>query len=139
MGGGASNFKTKMNAAPAVANYPTLMVKGDFSFRMNSVALAEASGLNFNPPGTPYPYPSGASDSDVVDSYPCQVSGLLYVSGNLDTQTQLTTGQTVVSGAITHIGGLTLGYNSTFFSNPPPGFYSLKMIPSPGTWKQVVN
>lgn len=139
MGGGASNFKTKMNVAPAVANYPSFMVKGDFTFKMNATSLVEGAGLNFNPPGTPYPYPSGTADSDAVDSYPCEVSGLVYVSGNLETQTQLTLGQAVAGGTISHIGGLTLGYDPTFFANPAPGFYTLKMLPSPGTWKQVVN
>jgi hypothetical protein len=123
-----------------VANFPALLVKGDFSLRTNANALAESAGLNFNPSGTPYPYPSGASDADTSDSYPNQIDGLIYISGNFQTQTAATLGQVIVNGTIAHQNGsLALNNKPTYFSSPPPGFYSIKMVPSSGTWRQITD
>ena len=35
---------------------------------------------------------------------------------------------------------LDLTYDNTYYNNPPPGFSSqIKMLPTPGTWKQLTN
>jgi hypothetical protein len=70
---------------PAVSNYPCLLVKGDLIISFDSTRiLGEWSlGTNFNPPGTPYPYPIGATNATNSDTYPSEIAGLVYVSGNL--------------------------------------------------------
>lgn len=140
MGGTSSYYQNQNLHVPAVENYPALLVRGDFSCRMNTSLLTEGSGLNFNPPGTPYPWPSGSTDSDTTDSYPNEIRGLIYVSGNFQTQTAATLGQVVVGGVITHMNGsYTLNYNPLYYSNPPPGFSLIRMLPAPGSWRQVTD
>ena len=74
---------------PAVYNYPVLMVQytsgsPPFNIAPTSGALSEASlGVNLNPPGTPYPFIGGNANSTTTDSYPSQISGLIYSSSNL--------------------------------------------------------
>lgn len=139
--GSAGSFYDEQNFhVPAISNFPAILVKGDFAFKTNATALTETIGVNFNPAGTPYPYPSGIADIDTTDSYPNQVEGLIYVSGNLQTQSSPNLGQVVVQGSISHISGsLSLNNNPVYYSNPPPGFCTFKMTTSPGSWKQVVN
>ena len=63
---------------------------------MNNSNLGETTGLNFNPSGatsTPYPWPSGVTDTDTTDSYPNQVRGLIYCTGSFQTQTYADLGQ----------------------------------------------
>lgn len=123
---------------PAVSNYPTLLVDGSFEFQTNSSVLSEATAnKNFNPTGTPYPYSAGSTDSDKTDFYPNQITGLVYLSGNCTTGSTCKVGMLMVEGTVASSSTLTFGYDPTFYNNPPPGFYTMKMIPSPGTWRQI--
>ena len=133
-----STLSTQNYLAPAVPNYPALMVKGGFNFQPASTSFTEP--VNFNPPGTPYPYPSGVTNNTATDIYPNRIDGLIYVNGNLITQGVCTVGQVIVDGTISHQNGtVTLTTNPLYFNNPPPGFCSIKMVPSSGSWMQTTN
>lgn len=125
---------------PAVTNYPCLLVNGSIALQMSSSNLSEGTlSTNFNPPGTPYVYPSGSTDSDTSDSYPSSIAGLVYVSGNVTTSNAPTVSVLVIKGTLSVGGTLTLSYDSTPYTTPPPGFYTVTMTPSQGSWKRIVD
>jgi len=70
---------------PPQPDRPTLLVRclgtsATLNIDGTASELAEsAPAANFNPPGTPYPWPSGTTDSDFADSYPSLFTGLLHV------------------------------------------------------------
>ncbi len=141
---------------PPVYNYPVLLVEytggsNQFNIAPTSGALSESSlGVNLNPPGTPYPFVGGTANSTLTDSYPSQISGLIYSSSNLtfynspsifgvviaNNQIQVTTPPANQSTT-----SINLSYNNIYLNNPPPGFtagtISMKVVP--GTWQRVVQ
>lgn len=125
----------------AVSNYPCLMVQGSLTLKSQQSSLSESGGtnVNFNPAGTPYPYSTGVTDSDTSDSYTSAIDGLVYVSSNLTIENHPTVSNLVVGGTTTFFNDLTLNYNAGYFTNPPPGFYKVDMLVTPGTWKQIVS
>lgn len=130
-----------VNMAPAVANYPALLVEGDMELNTtSSLGLSEGTSLvNFNPPGTPYQDPSNF-DGDTDDYYPSIINGLAYVSGRATV-----TGNTNLSGCLIADELLvnsgkqfTADYNNLHHSFPPPGFargWQMRIVP--GTWRRV--
>jgi hypothetical protein len=135
-----SGDSARLNWAPAVSNYPCLLVKGDLILSFDSTkTLGESSlGTNFNPPGTPYPYPVGATNTTNSDTYPSEMAGLVYVSGNL------TGDNWSPKVAMLFVGGgydgrdhdLILNYDPTYLAKPPPGFTgSGQPMPIGGTWR----
>lgn len=140
--GTGSAIMGEVNWAPAVANYPSLLVDGNMRFQMNGAGTLSESvvGVNYNPPGTPY---GGFSDLDTVDSYPSIIKGLVYISG--DTLMQMTPvfdGVVVVGAALTSMTTpvFNFTYRPIFLNNPPPGFgLPPRMVVSPGSWRQVVD
>lgn len=130
-----------VNFAPAIANYPTLLVQGNatLSFsQLTSLDEGAPNNTNFNPTGTPY---NGAEDTDQIDSYPTMMQGLVYVSGAVTIQQNPIFDGALVCGGLMNVDStMDLTYKSTFLDNPPPGFSEpVRMIISPGTWKRVVN
>ncbi|MFA6047054.1 MAG: hypothetical protein WC718_18885 [Phycisphaerales bacterium] len=97
---------------PYYRNYPVLLVKGVMTIAMDSTDLSEsAEQTNFNPSTAPY---RGVSDSDQTDTYPSQIYGLTYVSGDLTIQTNSTfEGLVLVGGAVT-------AQNTTTIRSHPP-------------------
>ncbi len=138
---------------PAVANFPALMVSGNntLTIATPSGSFSEANlGLNFNPSGTPYPYQSGTSNSTLTDSYPSQISGMVYSAGNLKFYNSPTINGVVIAASqiqVTNPPGnvgtttMNLNYNNIYLNNPPPGFTSgtVTMKEVPGTWQRVVH
>ena len=143
---GSSRVEGAVNLAPAISNYPCLMVQSqagaNFTLQYDNAALTESScGTNLNPPGTPY---NGISNNTQTDSYPSIINGLIYSTGNLVTASKHSTvkGVIVCAGSMSSSSGtLDLTYDSTYVTNPPPGFYQtpVKMVVSGGTWAQGVN
>ena len=134
-----SRFFNSVFLEPAVANFPTLMVLGDFRMDFDSDNPLDESwaGRNFNPVGTPY---QGQADTDQTDIYPCMVKGLIYISGNLQSNTngsQDYDGVLLIGDAYNCVDPIDLRYNSTFFDNPPPGFSAGALMQiSPGSWRR---
>jgi len=138
--GSNSVFNQAVNFAPAVANYPCLMVQGNMTFNIPAGALSEATFLaNFNPPGTPY---NGISNLTNTDTFPSQFQGVVYVSGSITNGQSFVVKGVVVAGAsFTSNGQFTPTYDATSYNSPPPGFYvtPVKMVPSMATWAQYVQ
>ena len=130
--------------SPAVANYPVLMVKGDWTIKINTTPLADNANtnttppsVNYNPSGSPYAGASPTTDSTYTTTYPSRLDGLVYVSGSLTTNSTLTLqGILVVGGTHTIQGAMNLTYDATSYTNPPPGFYPPpKMSVRNGSWR----
>ncbi len=136
-----SRVDSVVNMAPAVTNYPTLLVQGDFSFDMAGTfgvqSLVESSAsTNFNPADTPY---GGQSDEDQYDSYPSQIEGLVYVSGKIDITDNSNFNGCVVADDLHLEDDAVMNYLSRFLNNPPPGFRQssgpLRILP--GSWRRA--
>ena len=139
-----SGGNDQINWEPAVTGYPCLLVKGSITLTFNNSpngTLSESSGsVNFNPPGTPYPYPGGTTNLTTTDTYPSIIDGLVYVSGNVTGGTSR-----FPSVDLLVVGGnydasqdtVTLNYNTNYLNSPPPGFASGggQVVPTTGTWK----
>ena len=140
--GPTANVTLEINWAPAIPNYPALLVLGDMGFRHDTNPLDEgALNMNFNPVGTPY---QGSEDADTLDTYPSVITGLVYVSGTLDviyTNSDHTVDGVIVAGQLaTDFEDLVVTYESVFVNYPPPGFGSGDpMVPVPGTWRWEVE
>jgi hypothetical protein len=142
---GADGVNDEVNWAPAVTNYPCLLVKGDmkigFGAATNST-LTETALLNFNAT-VPYPYPGGTTDLLGADKYPSRIQGMVYISGNV-------TGSQSGGGTFPRVDTLIVGGNysvtkdtiypvywSVYLSYPPPGFTgSGTPRPTSGTWRR---
>jgi hypothetical protein len=126
---------------PGVVNFPCLMVQGSVTLKAGKADLAEGGPKgNLNPSGTPYPYLSGGTtNTNSTDKYPSVIDGLVYVSGNLTSQTDPAVDNLIVGGAWTATGTMTLSPKAIYQTNPPPGFRTVEMSVVSGTWKQVVN
>lgn len=134
-----SNISEQVSLAPAISNYPSLMVRGNLKFAYQSDAfLKETSeGVNFNPTGATE---SGVTDSDTSDNYPSMIRGLVYVTGALeapsDSQTSVSEG-VIVAGSMSFSSSHRVRYSPLFSSSPPPGFArGNPMVVAPGTWRR---
>lgn len=137
--GAGTEVKRMLNWAPAVTNYPALLVQGNIQLRFESGHLLKERDekVNFNPIGTPY---AGSQDDDQVDEYPTELKGLVYVSGScLWKDKAHITGVVLVGGGMTFDQDPVMTYSSVYYENPPPGFYSIPLKPVAGSWRRVVN
>ncbi|MGD9689892.1 MAG: hypothetical protein AB7K52_09605 [Phycisphaerales bacterium] len=139
--GAGSSIKGSLNWSPTTAGYPVLLVDGSIALDFSSsTSLSEVSaGTNFNPAGTPY---QGVGDADSTDSYPSEIRGLVYASGNISTSNSpKIVGNLVCAGTLSTTGSLTLSYDNASASAPPPGFFQtpVPMVIVPGSWEQLVD
>jgi len=140
--GSGSRIEGSVNWAPAVDNYPALLVDGDMTLAYSAAALdEEAVWQNFNPPGTPY---QGQSDTDHQDLYPSRIKGLVYVKDDAFSQagTQTLHGVCIVGATFTAEAGsvLNLRYDATFANDPPPAFRErVIMNVAEGSWERTVD
>jgi hypothetical protein len=142
--GSGSAVQGNLNWWPAVANYPCLLVSGSIALNYSSGTLSDSSAnsANFNPVNpnaVPYPWPSGVTDNTFTTTYPSEIHGLVYVSGNVTTSNSPVLNVLTVGGAFVGQGMLTLNYDPIFYNNPPPGFYTTQMIPVSGSWTQMTQ
>ncbi len=133
-------IQSAVHIAPAVVNYPSLMIQGSplILIELSPSPLSEAAiSTNLNPPSAPY---QGVWDTDAVDSYPTRIEGLVYVSQDATLDTSTFEGVVVVGNKITTRDSPTFNYRDTFLNNPPPGFEGpLRMVTTPGSWKRAVD
>jgi hypothetical protein len=134
-----SAMQGAMIASPAIPNYPTLLVKGDFRIAASG-ALNETGtpNVNINPPGTPY---QGISNSTTTESYTSDLQGLYYISGALSFSGTPSISGVVVGGSTASISStLSMTYSDVFYKNAPPGFHlPPALIPLPGSWTRIVE
>jgi hypothetical protein len=130
-----------VNWVPALTDYPSLLVQGNLVISMSSTALYENSTdkVSYNPPTTPYPYPGGTSNTTYTDNFPSVLSGLIGVAGNATTSNAPNIGILIVGGSLSCSGTLSPNYDSTYYSNPPPGFYTNTLTSDSNTYGRSVN
>lgn len=138
--GSSSVISSPMNWKPAVANYPALLVQGNIELYTETSALSESSFYgSFNPPGTPY---LGVEDTDVDDSFPAEIKGLVYVSGALTIPWSTVINGVLIAGGDINVNASaesTFTYDAEFINNPPLGFRVGDMRVSPGSWRKNVD
>jgi hypothetical protein len=130
----------------ARTDYPALIVSnpGRLTLKASSaVSLSEAStGFNFNPSGAAY---SGAADSDLSDTYPSEIQGLVHTNGQLQIENFQRVRGAVISTSNASSDAIAASdceivYDPALFTSPPMGYassYTMKIVP--GSWKQVVS
>jgi hypothetical protein len=134
---------------PPRPDYPTLLVRAStihaaVNLGGSWVPLIEAlCGVNFNPPGTPYPWPNGTSDTGLLGIYPAEFHGLLHVIGAGFTTNiggNFTGRGTIITEGKMYLGtGARLTVDPGLYDNPPQGYETLiQMVPSSGTWRREV-
>ncbi len=151
--GTGTSTSDQINWAPAISNYPCLIVRGNMQIAwstssgqtLNETDLS-AGVYNFNPTGTPYPYPSGSTNILVLDTYPSIIDGLVYVTGNVTgngsgTSNYPTIDQLIVGGTYDPVKDtVTYSYKGNYLATPPPGFRgggTLVAVPSSWRWEPV--
>lgn len=119
-----STIENTINWKPAFPTLPALLIKGSITIKPDDKVLSESSQkVNFNPPTMPY---NGSSDSDQLDTYPTQITGLVYASGQITVENTVKLYGQFVSGAamLFKKDAVTITRDSTYYDNPPPGFSS---------------
>jgi hypothetical protein len=131
---------------PCRGDMPALLIQGEakIEFESGLSVLRETLLLtNFNPPGAPY---AGNSDSDILDTYPSEIQGLVHVTGKVHLKDS-----SVIKGAI--ISNCTdtseafrvdvtpvVTYMPSLFLNPPCWYTTRVDMPiQRGTWRQLAN
>jgi len=138
--GGGLTVQNQVVWGPAVTNYPCGLVQGAVSLKANTNALKDdaVNSINYNPPGVPYPYPSGTSDSTYTSTFSPGMTGLLYCTGTFTVSKSFSAGMIATASSSTHSDNLTLTYDSTLSANPPPGFVTYTMTPSPQSYGRAM-
>lgn len=134
-----SVIEEEINWESTSSALPALMVRGSMTFRWTGSLSEAGAGTNFNPSNAPY---GGVTDSDTSDTYPGKIKGLVYVSGDLRTEsTETIEGALIVGNDLDVVANLTVTHDATLLETPPPGFEKLSrpMLPVEGTWRQVVD
>lgn len=122
---------------PAISNFPSLLVDGSIGIKFDSThELSEWGQLNFNPPGAPY---ESHVDSDTDDSYPSEIRGLVYVSGELNLLDKTSKFEgAVICGSLAVNSDAIFDYQSVCLEYPPPGFGAgSQMQIIPGSWRRA--
>ncbi len=129
---------------PAVYNYPAILSDNTINIATSSVGFSEAAfGANLNPPGTPYPYNGGNSNTTYTETFPDKITGLIYSANDLRFYYSPTIfGSVIASDDISiNSGPVTINYNHVYLNDAPPGFDSagvaMKIVP--GTWRRQVD
>jgi hypothetical protein len=82
------------------------------------------AGLNLNPVASPFPFPGGSSDTDVVDSYTTRIGGLIYATDDTTLSGNNTLHTLVAKRKIIVTGNVNLDWDRRYLLKPPPGFES---------------
>lgn len=135
-----------LSTDPSVPNLPALVTDGPLEVSLESTPLSESSvGVNFNPTGSPY---AGVTDSDLLDTYPSQISGVLFSVPDF-TITKYTTingtvvgmNKVIVNGTAPAATGVTVTHQPLYYYvNAPIGFRGAP-VPKmkPGSVEKVVQ
>ena len=121
----SSSLEGSLRWDAAVANYPTLLVKGGLVIKSSSTSLSETLLVtNFNPALAPY---LAQSDSDQSDTYPSEINGLVYLTDKFDAAQDLVESVfrgVTVCGSMNAMSSCRFNYRPLLFTKPPPGFSS---------------
>ncbi len=132
--GSFSGVYESVDWTPAVANFPALLVNGNFVIQHTETSLSEAThATNFNSVGSD-------SDADLADRYPSRLFGLCYVTGIAtigSSNNRSVLYGCLVCGTVSAEGDLSVYQIPNFRANAPPGFRegpAMRVIPE--TWKR---
>jgi hypothetical protein len=135
------NINQSLNWEPVVLGYPAIMSTAAVTVNMNSTTVNENTlGVNLNPSGAPY---NGSTNTTAADTYPSQITGILYSTGNITFQGTNTILGSVISQADIFVNGTstTINYWEEILKNPPPGFTNttpfLQVVP--GSYRSISN
>ncbi len=139
---GNINVQGPVEWEPASGGYPILVVSASNSqvtLAGNPSWLSETqTGVNFDPPGTPY---LGLTDSDTVDDYPPQYHGIIHVMGGSSSTVSLNAnayicGTLIADCPVKTTAECTLIQNPAIYANPPLGYATGNaMAEVPGSWR----
>jgi hypothetical protein len=128
------------------ADYPALIVVGKLvlSYESGSSKLSEvATGVNFNPSGTPF---EGQSDTDAIDEYPSEIRGLVHVTEKVHINAKGLIRGALLCESTASVHSVEVGedfeivYTPTLFTSPPQGYtQKVDMVPQSGSWRRVVD
>jgi hypothetical protein len=140
-GGGTLTVDTAVFFQNYRSDFPTLIVEGNVIINIKScdMMLSEVTNsANYNPLGAPY---GGVYDSDMLDTYPNEIRGLIHIKGSLNLQqSACIVGTVICDGPVTCEAANSIIYNPTLYTSPPTGYtYVAEMKISPGSWRQVVD
>jgi Tfp pilus assembly protein PilX len=130
---------------PTRSDMPALLVKGEAKIHHTAglLALQELTlGMNLNPVGAPY---NGISDSDVLDSYPSEIQGLVHVTAQAALHQTATIRGTLISNSTGNDSVDVNDFPSVLFQPGiyanPPMFYTTRvdMPVQRGSWRQLAN
>ncbi len=130
-----SSIEGSLRWDSAIANYPALLVNGDLEIKSSTAALSESTmAINFNPTSTPF---QGTMDADLIDEFPSEINGLVYISGKFNVSQDLyesTFRGVTVCQTMDASSSARFNYRSLIFDRPPPGFArGNPMVVSPGS------
>ncbi len=136
-----------INWSPATPGYPALLVdadtasNADFTIAATNRALSESEdGVNYNPVGASHE--TLGTDSDMNDTYPSEIQGLVLVEDDLTFQNNaLVRGSVITGGDVTSSGGsLEVVYRPDALYSPPPGLSgSFKAVSRPLSARKTVG
>jgi len=141
----APNKTVTLDGAMFCQNYnsqfPTLLVNGNLVIKCTSASttLSESTNAkNYNPIGAPY---NGVTDTDIADTYPNEIRGLIHVHGSITLQDSARiVGTIVCEGVVSCEGTNAITYDPSLAACPPNGYTRVDgMAISPGSWRQVVD
>lgn len=142
--GVGTSIQRSVSWEPAIYNYPAIVAEDVIRIELSSTGLSEGIvGSNLNPSSAPFPFIGGTSNTDVIDSYPSKINGLVYSSTDLTfTGNPTIFGVVIVNGDIyVNATSFSLNYQNIYLNDPPPGFSAgtVQMKVVPGTWQRSVN
>lgn len=137
--GDGSGIIGPVNWAPAIAGYPALMSDGDLELVLSSEELVEGvNGVgNLNPAGAPA---DGVTDSDQLDVYSSEISGLMYVGGTLALSGEGGLNDPVIALGDVKANSAKLHLRASRAVSGPPGFrVGPEFRVMQGSWARVVE
>jgi hypothetical protein len=137
--GAGTRIKDCILMEPAVPNFPALLVEGPLEMDWDYTTLISENGIsiNLNPFGLPI---GGLIDGVLGGSWPGEIKGLIYLTGNLVVKNKepKINGVIVAGGTVNVTNRINHTHDATTYLNPPPGFAAgSKMKIVPGTWKRA--
>lgn len=137
--GSGSKVTNQVTLEPYQSGFPSLLIQGSLDWQADGAEVSESSiSVNFNPSGSPY---LGATDSDKLDTYPCVVRGIMYVSGTLTVTNTLS-----VDGALFCAGNIVVSNSSSRLfvrsirqSAWPPGFNTGRFVIDTSSWSRSID
>ena len=108
--------------SPAKDVYPTLLVEnGEITINPSLSGLQESLlNVNFNPPDAPYG--DFASNSELTDTFPSMVRGLVFCEEDITLENLSVSGTVIGVKDIFIRESFSMEWDNRFYRNPPPGF-----------------